>query len=39
MQGSTRDGYKEQTFYSVGIDESGMIWENSVETCILPYVK
>ena len=24
---------------SVGEGESGMIWENSIETCILPYVK
>ena len=25
--------------YSVGEGEGGMIWENSIETCILPYVK
>ena len=24
---------------SVGEDEGGMIWENSIETCILSYVK
>ena len=24
---------------SVGEGESGMIWENGIETCILPYVK
>ena len=24
---------------SVGEREGGMIWENSIETCILPYVK
>ena len=24
---------------SVGESEGGMIWENSIETCILPYVK
>ena len=24
---------------SVGEGEGGMIWENSTETCILPYVK
>ena len=24
---------------SAGEDEGGMIWENSSETCILPYVK
>ena len=31
---------KEQTFGdSVGEDEGGMIWENSIETYILSYVK
>ena len=30
---------KEQTLDSVGEGESGMIWENSIETCILQYVK
>ena len=24
---------------SVGEGEGGMIWENSIETCILPYIK
>ena len=24
---------------SVGVGKRGMIWENSIETCILPYVK
>ena len=24
---------------SVGEDKGGMIWETSIETCILPYVK
>ena len=24
---------------SIGEGEGGMIWENSIETCILPYVK
>ena len=24
---------------SVGEGEGGMTWENSIETCILPYVK
>ena len=24
---------------SVGEDEDGMIWENGIEICILPYVK
>ena len=31
--------YKEQTFDSVGEGEGGMIWENTIETCMLPYVK
>ena len=26
-------------FWTLGEDEEGMIWENSTETCILPYVK
>ena len=30
---------KEQTVDSVGEGEGGMIWENSIETCRLPYVK
>ena len=30
---------KEQTLESVGEGEGGMIWENSIETCILLYVK
>ena len=31
---------KEQTFTdSVGEGEGGMIWENSIETCILSHVK
>ena len=30
---------KEQTLDSVGEGKSGMIWENTIETCILPYVK
>ena len=34
-----RHRYKEQTLDSVGEAEGGMIWENSIETCILPYVK
>ena len=25
--------------FSVGEGEGGMIWENSIETCILSYVK
>ena len=31
--------YKEQTVDSMEEGEGGMIWENSIETCILPYVK
>ena len=38
MQDSKRDRYKEQTF-GLGEGEGGMIWENNIETCILPYVK
>ena len=34
-----RHRYKEQSLDSVGESEDGTIWENSVETCILPYVK
>ena len=34
-----RHRYKEQNFGLLGEDEGGMIWENSTETCILPYVK
>ena len=30
---------KEQTSGLLGEGEGGMIWENSIETCILPYVK
>ena len=30
---------KEQTLDSVGEGEGGMIWENSTETCTLPYLK
>ena len=29
----------EQSFDSVGEGEGGMIWENSIETCILLYLK
>ena len=40
MQGSNRDTVcKDRLLDSVGEGESGMIWENSSETCILPYVK
>ena len=40
MQDSKRDtDIKNRFLDSVGEDEGGMIWENSIETCILPYVK
>ena len=35
----TRHRCKEQTLDSVGEGEGAMIWENSIETCILSYVK
>ena len=40
MQDSKRDAnVKNRLLDYVGEDEGGMIWENSIETCILPYVK
>ena len=40
MQGSKRDSdVKNRLVDSVGEGEGRMIWENSIETCILPYVK
>ena len=30
---------KNRLLDSVGEGEGGMIWENNIETCILPYVK
>ena len=40
MQDSKRDkDVKNSLLYSVGEAEGGMIWENSIETCILSYVK
>ena len=40
MQDSERDtDVKNRLLDSVGEGEGGMTWENSVETCILPYVK
>ena len=40
MQYSKRDtDVKNRFLDSVGEDEGVMIWENSIETCILPYVK
>ena len=34
-----RQEAKNSLLDSVGEDKGGMIWENSIETCILPYVK
>ena len=40
MQDSKGDtDVKNRLLDCVGEDEGGMIWENSIETCILPYVK
>ena len=40
MQDSKRDtDVKNRLLDSVGEGEGEMIWENSIETCILPYVK
>ena len=40
MQDSKRDtDIKNRLLDSVGEGGSGMIWENSIETCTLPYVK
>ena len=40
MQDSKRDtDVKNRLFDSVGEGEGGMIWENSIEACILSYVK
>ena len=40
MQDSKRDtDIKNRFLDSVGEDKGGMIWENSIETCILSYVK
>ena len=40
MQDNKRDTYvKNRLLDSVGVGEGGMIWENSIETCILSYVK
>ena len=40
MRDSKRDtGVKNRLLDSVGEGEGGMIWENSIETCILPCVK
>ena len=40
MQKSNKDtDGKNRLLDSVGGSKGGMIWENSIETCILPYVK
>ena len=40
MPDSKRDtDIKNRLLDSVGEGEAGMIWENSIETCILPYMK
>ena len=40
MRDSKRDtDVKNSLLDSAGEGEDGMIWENSIETCILPYVK
>ena len=39
MQGSKRGRCKEQILDSVGEGEDGMIWENSIETCIFSSVQ
>ena len=40
MWDSNRDtDVKNRILDSVGEGEGGMIWENSIETCILSYVK
>ena len=40
MQDSKKDTEIKNRFLdSVGEGEGGMIWENSIETCILTYVK
>ena len=40
MRDSKRDtDVKNRLLDTVGEGESGMIWENSIETCILSYVK
>ena len=40
MQGSKRDtDVNNRLLDCVGEGEGGMIWEKTIETCILPYVK
>ena len=40
MQGSKRDtDEKNRPWDSVGEDKGGMVCENNIETCIMPYIK
>ena len=40
MQDSKRDtDVKNRLLDSVGEDKGGIIWENNIELCVLPYVK
>ena len=39
MQGSKKDSDVKTDFLTMRESEGGMIWENSIEICILPYVK
>ena len=39
MQGSKRDMDVKNRLLDSGKNEGGMIWENSTETCVLPYSK
>ena len=40
MQDSKRDtDIKKKILDSVGEGEGGMIWQNSIESCVLSYVK
>ena len=40
MQNRKKDAdIKNRLLDSVGEGKGGMIWENSIEACILPYVK
>ena len=40
MRDSKRDtDVKKRVLDSMGKGEGGMIWENSIETCVLSYVK
>ena len=39
MRDSKRDTEINSLLDSVGEGEGGMIWKNSIETCVLPYVK